>query len=231
MATQIFGAPGVYTGRSIAPRNIHTNRQLARYAPSFLFFDGNAARDPDNTPTSALRTGLILGKVTTSGLYANSILGLTSAAYTSGATSLTLTAAAAAELVRRQGASGTATLQAPPTASGTIATFTLTYSAVNTTTGVATVSNIGANVAAGSLILATDGSGAPITVFDNDGGYPMDVLTGDGASINQPIHRTLIGADLIATQVINLTECNASSQAWLKAQLKAAGNFTFDNDR
>ena len=232
MATQVFSAPGVFAGRTVTPRNIHTNRQAAQYAPSFYFFDGNLARDPDNNPTSALRCGLVIGKITASGLYANSIIGITSADYTSGGTSLTLTAQAATELNRRVGASGTFTLEGAPTATGTIAKFTVTYSAINTTTGVVTVSNIGANVAKGAYVQPSDGSEVPVTVFDNDQGYAMDVLDTSGASINQPIPRMLIRGDLIATSIINLTEANASSQAWLKSQLQANGRaFTFDNSR
>jgi hypothetical protein len=232
MATQVYGAPGVFTGRTIQYRNIHTNRQAAAYAPSFYFFDGNLSRDPDSSPVSSLRCGLIIGKVTTTGLYANSVIGLTSANYTSGGTSLTLTSQAATELNRRVGASGTFTLQGAPTASGTMAKFTVTYSAVNTTTGVVTVTNIGADVALGAYVMPTDGSQVPVSVFDNDQGLPIDVLDASGASINQPIHRQLIRGDLIATSIINLTEANASSQSWMKGQLQASGRaFTFDNDR
>src|SRR5882724_328408 len=114
MATNIYGTPGFFSGRTLTRRNIHTNKQAAQYAPSFYFFDGNLSRDPDSSPVSALRCGLIIGKVTATSLYANSVIGLTSVDYTSGGTSLTLTAQAATELARRIGTASTFTLQGAP---------------------------------------------------------------------------------------------------------------------
>ena len=99
--------------------------------------DGASARDPDNTPDVAnLRAGLLMGKITATGLYANSVMGITTVSYTSGGTSLTVTPQAAVELVRRFGASGTGTVNVvgPPTANGTVASTAMTWSAVNTTT-------------------------------------------------------------------------------------------------
>jgi hypothetical protein len=232
MGTLAFRAPGVRAMGSITPRCIHTNPQLRRYAPSFYFLDGNLSRDRGNSPTSLIRCGMILGKVTITGLYAPTIIGVTQSAYTSGATSLTVAAADAVEIARRVGASGNLSSYAPPTSTGVVAVKAITFSAVNQSTGVLTVSDIGANVAAGTPIISTDGSGVALTIFDNDQGYPMDVLDTGGASINQPISRFLVGGDLYANQIIDLTSLNASAEAYIKAQLNANGaTFTFDDDR
>lgn len=234
MPTQIYGSPGWYSGRTITPINIYTNPSTCRYAPSFYFIDGALARDPDDNPTTLLRAGLIMGKVTTSaegGGYANSIVGVTTVNYTSGDTSLTVTPQAATEIVRRFGASGTFNTIGGPTATGTVAVTATTYSAVNTTTGVVTVSSLGVNKALGAYIGAADGSQNPLTIYDNE--YGTDVTDVLNNNIDQPIHRFVIGGDFFAAQIINLTVVNASTEAYLKAQLRSnsGGVFTFDDDR
>lgn len=234
MPTQVTGWAGQSVGRSIVPRNIYTSLTTARYAPSFYFFDGVYARDPDNTPTSMLRAGLLCGKISTSGEgggYANSIIGVTTVAYTSSGTSLTVTTQAATEIVRRIGASGTFNLAGGATAGATVTSPTLvTYSAVNTSTGVVTVSNIGANVAIGAAVMPTDGSQNVLTIFDTE--YGTDVTDVLQNNINQPLHRFVIGGDVYSSNIINLTVVNAGVEAYIKSLLRLnGGTFTFDDDR
>jgi hypothetical protein len=50
------------------------------YLPSGVIIDGSLTRDIGSSPTSVLRAGLLLGKVTTGGKYRNSIIGLTNGA-------------------------------------------------------------------------------------------------------------------------------------------------------
>jgi len=234
MPTQIYGSPGWYAGRTITPINIYTNPATARYGPSFYFFDGNLARDPDDNPTTLLRAGLLCGKVTTSaegGGYANSVIGVTTANYTSGGLSLTVTPQCATEIVRRIGTSGTFNTVGGTTATAAATVTLTTYSAVNTTTGVITVSSLGVNVAAGAAIMPTDGSQNVNTIYDNE--YGTDVTDVLNNNIDQPIHRFVIGGDFFSALIINLTVVNAGTEAYLKAQLRAnsGGVFTFDDDR
>src|SRR5579862_7390409 len=127
--------------------------------------DGANSRDPDNTGnTNVLRPGALLGK-TASGLYAPSVVGVTQGAYTSGGTSITVTAAQAAEIVRRVGNSGHLNYVGPPSTAGTNAVISnIAFSAVNTTTGVITTSTLGANLVAGSFVSVNDGSTTPLTM-------------------------------------------------------------------
>jgi hypothetical protein len=343
MGTSFRGVPGVYAGKAITPRNIFTSNNAAiQVVPSLTIIDGTASRDLGNTPASLLRAGLILGKITSTGKFANSIIGLTGEALDADETALTVSAAVAAELSRRIGASGTFKITGPPTTGGTVRTLTATYSGISGTTvtitalGVNEVQRVNFNIAStggnvilgitdpttGSVVRATaawsatdatylgnintaldlatgvaggivataiaatdtdlgftltfsgtgyaakahplveilgyptsstqgtvtrvtagvdgrmadkaliqptDGSETPLTVLDVE--YGVDVNDLDGNALDQPLSRYLRGADLIATSIINLTEGDASCQAWLKAQLKAAGYFTFDNDR
>ena len=160
MNIPITGLPGVGTARTATPREILAgNAQLAQYVPGLKLIDGSKSRDPLNgTDVDVLRAGLLLGKITSSGKYAPSILGTLSNAASSSATSLTVSAATATEIVRRIGTSGTFKLSGPPTAAGTMATQTVTFSAVNTTTGVITCSATSAAAIAGSFVQPTDGS-------------------------------------------------------------------------
>lgn len=148
MSTQVSAVPGQSLGRQIVPLQIFTNPQTARYAPAWYFFDGSNARDPDNTPASLLRAGLIAGKATsttgdvvapTTGSYANSIVGLTTQTVAGGQTTLYATVQAAKEVVRRFGATGTFNLTGEQAAGQTARTSQVTYSNVNTTTGAITI--------------------------------------------------------------------------------------------
>lgn len=106
----------------------------------------------------------------------------------------------------------------------TLPTSSTSSTVTRTTAGVA-----GA-FAAGSLIQPTDGSETPVTVLTNEMG--VDVVSSlDNTSIDQPLCPYLVGGDLISANIVNLTEGDASVQAWLKAQLRAIGRYTFNNDR
>ena len=134
--------------------------------------DGTKSRDQGNTDdVLLLRPGLLMGKITSGGKWAPSAFGLTGAAYASG-TSMTLSVAAATELSRRVGASGTFKITGPPVASGTVRTQTVTYSAVSTVTGVATITALPvADVWTLTAPAGTDG-----------GTYQLEVTTGLGTA-------------------------------------------------
>src|SRR5690242_10014165 len=102
MATAIHSAPGFYADKSLRTRNIFTTRQreIENYVPSLSVLKGSLSRDTGETPTDHIRAGILVGKITASGLYRPSIIGLSNASYTSGATSLTVVAAVATEIAR-----------------------------------------------------------------------------------------------------------------------------------
>lgn len=227
MPTDIIGLPGIHTEPSLDPRNIFTTYNSADCVPSSIILSGAAARDLGSGSSDLLRAGLLLGKITASGKYANSILGLTTVAYASG-TTLTLPAAIVTEIQRRIGASGTFTITGPATTGGTVNSETVTYSAIASSTTL-TITALNNAYVVGSLIQPADGSQLIKTILAEE--YGLCVVDTGGNNIDQPLPRFLRGGDLLATAIVNLTEGDAAVQAWLKTQLKAAGLFTFDNDR
>src|SRR5438045_3009131 len=175
MNIPITGLPGVGTIKSATPREIlSANVHLAQFVPGLRTIDGSKSRDPLNTnDVDVLRAGVLLGKITASSKYAPSILGVLTIAAAGAATSLTVAPAVATEIVRRIGASGTFKLTGPPAAAGVVATQTVTFSAVNTSTGVITCTAIGAAVIAGSFLQPTDGSETIISLVANRWGIKV----------------------------------------------------------
>ena len=171
MNTTFFGRPGIGS-TTTAQRKGVSRDGMTSYLPGGRTIDGAKTRDPSNTGnTKVLQPGLLMGKVTSSGKYANSILGITDGAYASG-TSITLTLTAAAELYRRVGSTGTFTLTGPPTAAGTVRSRTVTYSGIDTATGVVTITALQAT--ATWTLTHTSGT---------DGGYfALKITTPDGVS-------------------------------------------------
>lgn len=143
------GLAGVQTTRTATPGRVllaGTGVEL----PHNIIISGSTSRDPENTgDVQYLQAGLLLGKITSGGKYAPSIIGTLNGDYdaSSQTTSLTVTAGTAVEIVRRIGATGTFKMTGPPTAGGTVQTATVTYSAVNQTTGVITITSLAVLVA------------------------------------------------------------------------------------
>src|SRR6185312_10025775 len=153
---------------------------------------------------NVLRAGLLMGKITATGLYGATIVGVLQAAYTSPATTLTVTAAQATEIARRVGQSATLSCVGPPSANGTVATTDAVMSAANTTSGNLTVTSLGVNKAAGSFLVVKDGSGVPNTLIPD--GYGLQVTAADGSALpgNQtPFPALPIGGTIISTQIVN----------------------------
>lgn len=149
MIQGIFGRPSIGS-ESISPyRNVFTDGSVGYLPGANGVIDYTKSRDPGNTLlTTTLRPGLLMGKVTSGGKWAPSVLGLTAAALTSTGTSLTVPEAVGDEIVRRIGATGTFKLTGPPTAAGTVRTMTATYSAVAAASGgnrVVTITALGVN--------------------------------------------------------------------------------------
>lgn len=216
----ILGRPGPQTPL----RLVH---KFVMRAGSVGFVEGGGlidvalTRDLSNTiAPMLLNPGLLMGKAA-SGRWANSIISVIQAAVAASATSLTLTPAAAVELVRRNGASGTFALTGPPTTNGTIATQTVTYSAVNVTTGVVTCTALSAAAIIGSFVGGGDGSEVPRTMIQDGYGVTLGV---DPATAPTLVEWPFISREGVydVNQVVNWPS-NTVLQAWIRSCLNTVG--------
>jgi hypothetical protein len=176
--------PGI-SAKTTASFRVVTIDGNSTIAPGKGVLDGTKARDIGNTGfTTTLRPGLLLAKNATSGKYANWSLGTTAGALAGNGTTFTLTAAQATELVRRVGATGTCVLTGPPTANGVARQMTATYSGVNTTTGVVTITALGVNQ--GERVrfnIASTGGNLQLNVQKTDGTFVTTANIADRKSV------------------------------------------------
>lgn len=224
------GMPGMRTEVKATPQIIF-KQNLWEYLAGGKIIDGTNSADPFNgTDTNVLQPGTLMGKITSSGLYAPTILGVTAGAYTSGGTSITVSAASAAEIVRRVGTSGTLNFIGPPSAGGTNAVIAQSFSAVNTSTGVLTITSLGANLVAGSIVAANDGTQTPVTLIPD--GYGIIVTASDNVTRElTPFPRFPIAGVIIASSIINYSGMDTSLQAWVRTNLStlSGGKFIIDD--
>ncbi|MGA2233323.1 MAG: hypothetical protein ABSH22_20665 [Tepidisphaeraceae bacterium] len=226
------GKPGVLLNLTATPREVfYSGRERAQFVAVPVTVDGNLTSCPSNAPyVFEILAGTLMGRVTATKKYANSILGLTSSATASGATTIQTDVNTAAEIVRRIGATGTFKLTGPPSAAGTVATQVVTYTAVNTSTGAITCSATSAAAVTLSLIQPTDGSDAILTmVTDLYGIKVTDQTNVNRVDVFDP--RLLLGGGTINSQMIVNYPADTSLQAYVKAALKAfSSNVTFSDD-
>lgn len=219
--------PGVGTEHETAYRAILRGGD-GELLPAGIAISGAHSRDTGNIgDLDTLRAGMLLGKRTADNRYAPSIIGVLAEAFdTDGSanTTMTVSAAVATEIVRRIGATGTFKLTGPPTASGAVATQTVTYSAVDTTTGAITVTDPGADAIAGSFIQPTDGSETVLGMVPE--GFGVTVTDEDSVDINASSN-LLIGGVIDASQIV-FWPSNAVLRTWIRDQLRNVGNFTLD---
>ncbi|KKM53802.1 hypothetical protein LCGC14_1554040 [marine sediment metagenome] len=216
--------PGRGTVRQTLRRRILLTPDHAIYLPGGKTISGSTSRDPLNTgDVQYLRAGLLMGKITSGGKYAPSIMGVLTTAYdkdsSTGASGvIQVSAATATEMVRRTGATGTFRILGPPTANATTATETFAATAINVTTGVVSISGsfLAADYVAGSFIQPNDGSQTPLGLLDD--GDPLKVTDVDEANVDVQLSRFLIGGVLDASQVINWPS-DTSLQNWVRAVL------------
>lgn len=166
----IVGIPGALTPIRTTFRRVFEGSGAYLSLPGGATINGLKSYDWNNTYWYDLEAGLLMGIQTTGLQFAPSVIGVLQQAQSSGDTTITVTPAQAVGIVARIGSSGTMTLTGAPTASGTVVQATVTYSAVNLTTGVITVSALGANIATGSYLGDTDGSQNPITFIPDGSG-------------------------------------------------------------
>ena len=203
------------------------------YLPQGRIIDGANARDPSNSAVNVaeLQGGLLLGKITASKLLGASIIDVTTAALTTTGTSLTISAAGATELVRRIGATGTFTLVGPPAAAGTVASTTITYSAVNTSTGAVTISTTGTAYITGSFVCPTDGSQIPTTFVVPPQSGPIRVTDNNGNNQKTPLPLIPVTDKTIdVTQLVNYPT-DTSLISYVKSNLRIpVPGLTFSDD-
>jgi hypothetical protein len=216
------GKAGVVGNFVSQPREVfYSGRQFAQFWAPPVTVDGTASGNPLNAPyTWLLWAGTLMGRITASGKYANSVIGLTSAAASSGATSISTDVNTAAEIVPRIGASGTFKLAGPPTSGGTVATQTVTYSAVNTGTGAITCSALSAASVSGSLIQPTDGSENILTLLcETDGLQIVDQTHTNRVDVFCGM--LLAGGGTINTGMIVNYPADSSLKTLVKSALRA----------
>lgn len=223
MTMNITGKPGALTTYVAQPRELfYGPRNDARFIPGPLTIDGTLSGNATNAPYSwLLFAGMPVGRVTSTGKYATSILGLTTSATAASATTVQTDVNTAAELVRRIGASGTFTLTGPPAANGTVASQTVTYSAVNLSTGAITCSATSAAAVSGSFIQPTDGSGTIVTLICDQWG--VKVIDGLNTTRLDVFDSELwAGGGIVATGMIVGYPADSSLKAYLKAAIRTA---------
>lgn len=161
------GPPGIQAAKTASHRTIFLQRSESFLAQGRII-DGSKSRDPGNTGNATvLRAGTVMGKITSGGKYATSVLGATTIALAANGTTVTTSAAVVTELLRRIGASGTFKLTGPPAASGIVQTLTATYSAASGTT--ITITALGVNEVQ-TLDFANSPAGTfTLTVIDLNG--------------------------------------------------------------
>jgi hypothetical protein len=182
--------------------------------------NGAKSRDPGNAPeTYVLRAGVLLAKNASTGRYAPWEMASLTGAAASSAVSFTVGLAGAAEIVRRVGPSGTLRGIGPPTAGGTVANISITYSAVNLTTGVVTCSALSAALVAGSVI-AEPNWDTPVTVVPDGPGINLTTLGVDTD------FRVAVGGLVTGSQLLPWPADTALRQ-WIRAAMNVDGGGVF----
>jgi len=161
--------PGVYAQRTATFRKITIGDE--EYLPGGLIVDGNNAGDPLNSPyTYELLPGHLLGRIGQSSALGSSIFGLSTASIAAAGTTLTVSTATAAEIIRRIGTQGDLYVTGPATAGGTVNSQKMTFTAISATTGnitIAAASSAGVyDVQTITLVGVNDSNGFTITYND-----------------------------------------------------------------
>lgn len=141
----VLGRPGF--GSVMTMRHGYVMRAgPTSFWPGGGLIDTAKSRDLSNVLAPLLLgAGLLMGKITATGYWANSIITASAASILGSGTTLTLSAAGATELARRNGSTGTFTITGPAVAGGMVRQATATYSAIDTGTGAVTVTALAAN--------------------------------------------------------------------------------------
>ena len=233
---------------TLTPRMLFImDTNVGDFLPGGKIIDGIGSRDPGNTPVTELRNGMVLGKIANTGtasgnatavnigMYAPAIIGTLTAAITNATTvtAITLTVAAATELVRRVGTAGTLVLTGAPTATGTVASNTVAYSSVATATGVVTVTTPATAYTQGTWVGANDGSAVPVTLLAGASLGPVKVTDINGNNLQVPdVLVPITVKPVYTTNVVDYpAAANTTLIAYLKTKLRVAvPGMAFDDD-
>lgn len=221
------GMPGVGDAQTASHRQVVAADP--KYLPGGLVVSGENSRDPDNAPDSSiLRAGMLLGERSSDGKYAPTIVGLLSEDALSG-TSLTVTAAEAAEIDRRIGSGGSVQVVGPAT-SGDTAAVNIDAGVISTVSGstvVLTTSLANAKLA-GSYLTAADGSGTAKALVGDGFGYKVTDAAGNDMDVALP--RPLIGGFVSTSSIVGYRDLSTPARGQVKSDLNSTGQFMFDDD-
>ena len=167
---------------------------------------GTYSADPDNPTgrTDIIRDGMPMGRITATNKWAPSMIGQLAAALSASATNLvTMSAAQAAEITRRIGATGTFKLTGPSSAAGTVRTLTVTFSSVGAGSGQNAVNTLAWSSAptAGTFTL---------TFLKSDGTYVTTAALAYGATVSTTVANAIIA--VLGTAAVSAT-ASASTTA------------------
>lgn len=226
MTQDLNRAPGLGPTREAEDRVVTLAHE--QFLPGSFTLDGSKARDIGNSEDiRELRPGLLLGRITTGKKFAPSIIGSSAVLHDTSATptTMTLPAAVVTEIERRIGSSGTFKITGPPTANGTVATETVTFSAIASSTTI-TITATTADFAAGSFIQPNDGSETILTFLPN--GFSIKVVNQKDENRDVEIPRYPIAALVDSSQLVEWPS-DTSLRQWIVDALNAVGQFKFDH--
>lgn len=231
--------PGITAPRTQIPHRTIFLQRGEKYLAQGRSIAGQASRDPGSPDPGVLRNGLLMGKITTVvnglgvvGYFAPSVYGVTTNAEAAGSVAVEMSAAVAAEIVRRRGGTGTFKIAGPPTANGASVVETVTYSAINTSTGVATVTAIANAFVAGSLIMPTDGSEDMLTFIDDLSYGGVQVVDETNNSVvSLPFPRVPIEGVVHSANILPVWPSDLGVQQYIMSKLNGTGGnqYTFDH--
>lgn len=216
--------PGIGDEREARYRRLFWSEQAKHLLPAGRVIDGSKSRDPGNTgATDTLRAGMPLGKITASGCYAPSILGVTKAACGASDTTITIAAATASEVIRRIGTAGALTLVGPPDGASAAVATSVTFSAVtvNGDSSTITVTALGVAKTIGSVLCPADGSQTIVTLQGKEDGLKVTDRLGANAYVQAA--ELPLGGMIDPSCIVFYSDANSAVQAWIKARLRAVG--------
>jgi len=226
------------------PRQILWSPNGKLVLPGGKIIDGAESRDPLNTGyLHTIRAGMLMGKITASGKYAPSVLGLVATDTSTGSPNVEVVESAGDELERRVGASGNLRLIGAPTDTGVVAiSASLAYNSIGAAAGGKRTIVLAANCPAvyvdGSFLCAADGTHLPLGLIAKETGYRVTDL--DGNNLDIEMHEMLIGGCIKASQILNYPASGLTTlRQWVKDALNSrgvgvvvnsGGTFKFDDD-
>jgi len=225
-----YGLPGIKTTKVATPRKVLKTLDHSIKFPGGVTVNGALARDPLNTgDVDVLRAGMVMGKITATGLFAPAIYGKLLNNEPAGQTSIEVSVATATEILRRVGGvTGTLTIIGDGGTGAAPTVERVTMSNCVPATGIVTVGAITGPFLAGSVICPADGSEIPLGLIGD--GYGHKVTDENNENINIPLYNLLVGGIVDESQIINWPT-PYETQEWYRNQLGkiGVGLWIFDN--